>query len=53
VRIILEKGMPALTASGVLGDPRTATATRGEAYLERLADFLAGWVSEHPGGQGQ
>ncbi len=41
VKLILEKGMPALTANGVLGDPRTASATKGEDYLDRLADFLA------------
>jgi creatinine amidohydrolase/Fe(II)-dependent formamide hydrolase-like protein len=41
VKLILEKGMPALTASGVLGDPRKATAAKGEVYLERLADFLS------------
>jgi creatinine amidohydrolase len=39
-RIILEKGMPALTTNGVLGDPRTASAERGEVYMERLADFV-------------
>ncbi len=41
IKIIFEKGMPALTSNGILGDPRTATAERGEVYLERLADFLA------------
>jgi len=40
VGIILEKGMPALTPNGVLGDPRQASAEKGEIYLERLADFL-------------
>jgi creatinine amidohydrolase len=40
VKLILEKGMPALTANGVLGDPRKASAAKGEVYLERLADFL-------------
>jgi creatinine amidohydrolase len=39
-KVILEKGMPALTANGVIGDPRTATAEKGEAYMERLADFV-------------
>lgn len=38
--IILERGMPALTENGVLGDPRGATAERGEAYLERWTDFI-------------
>jgi creatinine amidohydrolase len=40
VRIILEKGMPALTENGIIGDPRKASAEHGEIYLERLADFL-------------
>ncbi|HVN76853.1 MAG TPA: creatininase family protein [Thermoanaerobaculaceae bacterium] len=40
VELIFEKGMPALTANGVLGDPRAASAEKGEEYLERLADFL-------------
>jgi creatinine amidohydrolase len=40
--LILEKGMPALTSNGVLGDPRRASAEKGRRYLERLADFLAG-----------
>lgn len=41
VRVVLEQGMPALSESGVLGDPTGATAERGEAYLEALADFVA------------
>jgi creatinine amidohydrolase len=41
LKIIFDKGMPALTSNGVLGDPRTASAERGETYLERLAAFLA------------
>jgi creatinine amidohydrolase len=40
VKLIFEKGMPALTANGVLGDPRGASAEKGEDYLERLANFL-------------
>jgi len=40
VKLIFEKGMPALTANGVLGDPRKASAEKGADYLERLADFL-------------
>jgi len=39
-KLMFEKGMPALTANGVLGDPRKASAERGEAYLEQLADFV-------------
>ncbi|MEW6194917.1 MAG: creatininase family protein [Bacteroidota bacterium] len=40
IRIILEKGMPALTKNGVLGDPRKASLDKGEVYLERLSSFL-------------
>ena len=40
VRIIFERGMPALTENGVLGDPRKASAAKGEVYLEKLASFL-------------
>lgn len=48
VKLILEKGMPALTANGVLGDPRTASTAKGEAYLESLAGFLACEVGKRP-----
>jgi creatinine amidohydrolase len=40
VSIIIEKGMPALTKNGILGDPRKASADRGDIYLDRLADFF-------------
>jgi creatinine amidohydrolase len=40
MKTIFEKGMPALTANGVLGDPRTASAEKGEDYLERWAEFI-------------
>jgi creatinine amidohydrolase len=40
VKRILERGMPDLTANGVLGDPRSARAEKGVTYLERLAEFL-------------
>lgn len=40
VRIVFEKGMPALTQNGVLGDPRKASAEKGKVYLEKLAEFL-------------
>jgi creatinine amidohydrolase len=38
---IVERGMPDLTANGVLGDPSRARADWGAGYLDRLADFLA------------
>lgn len=40
VQTIFERGMPALTVNGVLGDPRKASAEKGEVYLEKLASFL-------------
>ncbi len=40
VKIILKQGMPALTKNGVIGDPRKASADKGEVYLDRLAEFL-------------
>ena len=39
-KLMFEKGMPALSSNGILGDPRTASAEKGEVYLERLADFV-------------
>lgn len=46
LKIILEKGMPALTSNGVLGDPRKASAEKGRIYLERLAAFLVEKVGQ-------
>ncbi|MFX0152842.1 MAG: creatininase family protein, partial [Candidatus Hodarchaeota archaeon] len=37
---IFEKGMPALTDNGILGDPRTATKEKGAHYLEKIVDVL-------------
>ncbi len=44
-QIIFREGMPALTANGILGDARPATAEHGRVYLDTLADFLAQWVT--------
>lgn len=44
-KVIVERGMPSLTANGVLGDPRKASAEKGRVYLERLAEFLVGRVA--------
>jgi len=44
VQTIFECGMPALTENGVLGDPRQASAEKGEVYLEKLASFLVDQV---------
>ncbi len=52
VRTVFEKGMPALTSNGVLGDPRRATAAQGEAYLKQMIEFLVAEVSG-PAGTGQ
>ena len=40
VLVVLEEGIPVLTENGVIGDPKKASAEKGEVYLERLADFL-------------
>jgi len=40
LKIISEQGMPALTQNGILGDPRKASADKGEIYLNRLTEFL-------------
>jgi creatinine amidohydrolase len=45
-RAVFEKGMVALTSNGILGDARPATAERGRAYREALADYLAEWIRE-------
>jgi creatinine amidohydrolase len=39
--IIFDKGMPAVTQNGVIGDPRRASADKGARYLDKLAEFLA------------
>jgi creatinine amidohydrolase len=43
---IFAKGMIALTNNGILGDARPATAERGLAYRDAMADFLAFWIRE-------
>jgi creatinine amidohydrolase len=48
--LILEKGMPALTSNGVLGDPRRASAEKGRRYLDKLAGFLADYFSRTEAG---
>ena len=46
MKLIFEKGMPALTANGVLGDPRRASAEKGEDYLEQWAEFIMSKIGE-------
>jgi len=48
VQIIFARGMTALTANGVLGDPAGASPERGETYLELFAEFLAAKVENAP-----
>jgi len=48
VQIIFARGMTALTANGVLGDPAAATADKGQAYLELFAEALAQKVAGAP-----
>lgn len=43
-----ERGVAAVSANGVLGDPAGATAASGEALLAQAADALRDWVSEWP-----
>lgn len=43
---IFSSGMTALTANGILGDARPATAERGNKYIDALGAFLAGWFLE-------
>lgn len=40
IKVIMDKGMPALSEKGVLGDPSKASADRGKVYLEKIVDFL-------------
>ncbi|MCY3925826.1 MAG: creatininase family protein [bacterium] len=40
-------GMDALSPVGVIGDPRGATASAGELYLEALVDLIAGGIAAH------
>ena len=40
IKIMWEQGTHALTKNGVLGDPRKASADKGEIYLNRLTEFL-------------
>jgi creatinine amidohydrolase len=46
VKVIMEKGMPALTENGVLGDPTNASAQKGAVYLEKLVAFLIGEIKK-------
>jgi creatinine amidohydrolase/Fe(II)-dependent formamide hydrolase-like protein len=41
------RGMEAVSEVGVIGDPRSATASAGEGYLEVLVSSVAGFIEEH------
>jgi len=46
MKAVFERGMVALTSNGILGDARPATAARGFAYRDAMADALAAWIRE-------
>lgn len=46
IKIILEKGMPALTEKGILGDPTKSTAQKGRVYLEKNVEFLVAEIKK-------
>lgn len=45
MKLLFEKGMRAFTSNGILGDPRKASAVRGEVYLEALADLIISTIN--------
>ena len=44
MKLIFDKGMTALTANGILGDPRQASAEKGAVYLDRFVDYVVSVV---------
>jgi creatinine amidohydrolase len=44
--LVFEKGFRAVTANGVLGDPRNASAANGEAYMAAITDLLVGYIKK-------
>jgi creatinine amidohydrolase len=40
VKTIIQEGMPALSKTGVLGDPTKSSAEKGAVYLEKTVQFL-------------
>ena len=45
MKLLFEKGMRAFTSNGILGDPRKASAARGEVYLEAFADLVISTIN--------
>lgn len=41
---LFKRGLRAVTANGIIGDPRGATSALGESVVEALAGHIAGWV---------
>ncbi len=46
MKMLLEKGMPALSKKGILGDPTKATAEKGNVYLEKMTDYIIGEIQK-------
>ena len=46
LRKIIQEGMPALSITGVLGDPTKASAEKGTIYLEKTVQFLIGEIKK-------
>ena len=44
--LVFEKGFRAVTANGVLGVPRNASAANGEAYMAAITDLLVGYINK-------
>lgn len=42
--LINEQGIHVITPNGILGDPAKASAEHGRAYLDRIADLIAGYL---------
>jgi creatinine amidohydrolase len=45
LKLIFEKGMPALTSNGILGDPRKASTEKGKIYLDRFVDYVVAAIA--------
>jgi creatinine amidohydrolase len=46
IKLILEKGMSAISAIGVIGDPTKADIPKGKIYIEKLVDFLVSEIQK-------
>jgi len=44
--LVFKQGFRAVTANGVLGDPRNASAANGEAYMAAITDLLVGYIKK-------